>query len=255
MMRMMSILVWLACAPVYKIPGSTASVGRDKVRTSGPWDAAEPAPESQPDERVVEAPTPAPVKATRRQRPANGDGGEVADAAAHYVGRTRLTADGDAYRYDCSGLVDAAHARAGLDVGKKNTKALWALSDYLDVRHGRGDTLAAGDVVFFDNTYDQNSNGKLDDALSHVAVVEEVAADGTATLIHKGSKGVVRIQMNLEHPDVALSPDGERWNSWLRGRTRSDAKGTKYLSGELYRGAASFWRAEELAIDAQASGS
>ena len=245
---MVSVLAWLACAPVYTIPGPTSSVGRERVRTSGPWDVVDEPVEDEPT-AVAEAAT-LDRRTTRKQE---RSGLDVASAAGHYVGRTKLTADGEKYRYDCSGLVDAAHARAGLDVGQKNSKALWALSDYLDVRHKRGDRLQAGDVVFFDNTYDQNGNGKVDDPLSHVAVVEEVADDGTATLVHKGSKGVVRIQMNLEHPDQALSPDGTRWNSWLRGRTRSDPKGTKYLAGELYRGAASFWRADEITIDAQAS--
>ncbi|MCP4803905.1 MAG: C40 family peptidase [Proteobacteria bacterium] len=245
---MLSVLAWLACAPVYKIPGSTASVGRDKVRTSGPWDAIDETQEAAP-EAVVEAEPAPPARKTVRRGGKTGQ--RVADSAGHYVGRTRLKSDGESYRYDCSGLVDVSHARAGVDIGQKNSKALWALSDYLDVRHGRGDELAPGDVVFFDNTYDQDGNGKVDDPLSHVAVVESVAADGTATLVHKGSKGVVRIQMNLDHPDVALSPDGVRWNSWLRGRTRSDPKGTKYLSAELYAGSASFWRAEEIRFDAQ----
>ena len=174
------------------------------------------------------------------------DGERVAKAAAHYIGKTSLTCNGKNYRYDCSGFVNVSYARAGYDLGLLNTSALYDLAKEEDLYHRRRRPLV-GDVVFFDNTYDRNGNGKLDDPLSHVAIVESIDEDGTITLIHKGSsKGVVRIVMNLEHPETARSPEGKVWNSHLRGKSSKDPRGTEYLTGQLWVGNASFWSSSAL---------
>ena len=96
-----------------------------------------------------------------------------------------------------------------------------------------------GDLVFFDNTYDRNRNGRRDDPLSHIAIVETVERDGTATLIHLGSGGVVRIRMNLREPDVNRAEDGRILNDYLRARRDGDSPRTRYLTGELWAGTAS----------------
>ena len=67
----------------------------------------------------------------------------------------------------------------------------------------------------FDNTWDRNGNGVRDDALTHIGIVETVDTDGTITLVHLGSKGVVRIQMNLQRPSVTKR-EGKVLNSYLR---------------------------------------
>jgi cell wall-associated NlpC family hydrolase len=246
------LLVLLGCSPVYRYPGSTASVGRaHEVNTSGPWDeqAAEGAPDA---ERHAPARDSSGSSTTSRRKADPAAGEAVARAAVHYLGKSKLSASGERYRYDCSGLVDASYARGGVDVGQRNSEALYELAKQTRTHHRRL-APSPGDVVFFDNTYDRNDNGKLDDDLSHVAVVEHVDEDGTIHLIHKGGKGVVRIQMNLEHPDTSYSPDGKSWNSWLRASKKSDPKGTQYLAAQLYRGAASLWEVQELGMDGQAS--
>ncbi|MBK9648710.1 MAG: CHAP domain-containing protein [Deltaproteobacteria bacterium] len=182
----------------------------------------------------------------RAARGRETDGERVAKAAAHYIGKTSLTCNGKNYRYDCSGFVNVSYARAGYDLGLLNTAALYDLAKEEDLYHRRRRPLV-GDVVFFDNTYDRNGNGKLDDPLSHVAIVESIDDDGTITLIHKGSsKGVVRIVMNLEHPEEARSPEGKVWNSHLRGKSSKDPRGTEYLTGQLWVGNASFWSSSAL---------
>lgn len=247
----------LGCAPAYRIPGPTTSVGQKKVRTSRPWNRDAVEDGTDPDVVVVEAhiDDADSNRETRRERKkrdgSSVDGKAVAEAAVWYIGKSTLSCNGENYRYDCSGFVDAAHARAGVDIGHKNTAALWVYADKLGID---GRTPQVGDAVFFDDTYDRDKNGRLGDELTHIAIVEAIDADGTMTLVHKGSKGVVRIWMNLEHPDEALSPDGEKWNSWLRGRKKSDPRGTEYLTGQLYRGTASFWAAESLDVDASAEG-
>jgi hypothetical protein len=87
----------------------------------------------------------------------------------------------------------------------------------------------AGDLAFFHNTYDRNRDGRVNDPYSHVAIVEKV--EGTQlTLIHRGSKGIARIRMDVSRPS-----DRER-NSVLRVRRRDDPPGLRYLTGELCAG-------------------
>ncbi len=101
-----------------------------------------------------------------------------------------------------------------------------------------GKDLQAGDIVFFDNTYDKNKNGERDDYFTHVGVVESVDDMGTVTYVHYGSRGVVRAKMNLHSPELfETTINGERYR--LNDYLRSSAKSTsKDLSGYLYRGAA-----------------
>lgn len=241
------LLALLACSPVYRYPGSTASMGRAEVKSSGPWESVETGPEGE----AVAEPTPPPARERPRTTKADPSSGEaVARAAVHYLGRSKLSASGESFRYDCSGLVDAAYMRAGYDLGKRNSEALYELAKQTHTHHRRTQPYP-GDVVFFDNTYDRNGNGRLDDELSHVAVVEQVDTDGTVHLVHKGSKGVVRIVMNLEQPDTSYDAEGKQLNSWLRAKKKSDPKGTKYLAGQLFRGSASLWQAQDALADGQ----
>jgi hypothetical protein len=66
-----------------------------------------------------------------------------------------------------------------------------------------------------------------------------VDRDGTATLVHLGNSGVTRIRMNLHRPDTPTAEDGSVVNDHLR-EGRPDGGPT--LTGELWRGFASFWR-------------
>jgi hypothetical protein len=100
-----------------------------------------------------------------------------------------------------------------------------------------------GDIAFFDNTYDRDKNGRIDDPLSHSAVVVGVEANGRIEMVHLGSKGVVRIYMNLADPDIH-EVDGAVMNDYLRAAAKRDPDSTKYLAGQLWTGFASFWAAK-----------
>jgi hypothetical protein len=82
-----------------------------------------------------------------------------------------------------------------------------------------------GDLVFFRNTYDRNRDGKLNDGLTHVGVVESVAADGTVSFVHRIHGGVKRGKLQ---PFV---PRDIKRNDYLR-----PAKGKAPLAstGELF---------------------
>jgi len=212
------VLLLAACASRSpRFPGPLAAVGRTPVTIEG--SAALP-------DALSEA---APATSSRRSRPV---GSAIAKAANHYLSHRPK-----GFRDDCSGFVCAALSRAGMPM-EGNTRSLWEwASDRRLVHHKKDPRL--GDLVFFDNTYDRNKNGRWDDLLSHIAVVIEIDRDGTMTLAHGGtSKGRTTMKMNLHRPD---SPEV---NSYLRARKDTDKKSFRYLSGELWRGFATLTRDE-----------
>ena len=98
-----------------------------------------------------------------------------------------------------------------------------------------------GDLIFFDNTYDRNKNGRWDDMLTHIAVVVDVDADGTILFAHSGtSKGRSLASMNLLRPHDAHDEAGKRLNDALRRKRSDDPRKAGHLTGELWRGFATF---------------
>jgi hypothetical protein len=164
----------------------------------------------------------------------------VVDTARRFVGASELVSGGKTWRWDCSGLVTAALAGAGGHWGGSSADLFQAARDGGVLHHHR--LPHPGDVAFFDDTYDRDGDGRVNDPLSHSGVVEAIAADGTVTLIHLGSKGVVRIHFNLLHPDEPRSPAGERWNDNLRAPSQGDGPRTRYLAAELWVGFGSLWK-------------
>ncbi len=162
-------------------------------------------------------------------------GSAIVEAANHYLDHKP-----GGFRNDCSGFVCATATRAGLPL-KGNTRSLWEWARQEGITHQRK-MPRVGDLVFFDNTYDRNKNGKWDDPLSHIAVVLEIDSDGTMILAHGGtSKGRTTMTMNLREPD---NPD---LNSHLRWKKGGDPRSYRYLSGELWRGFATLSAGIDLA--------
>lgn len=158
--------------------------------------------------------------------------------ARSLLGESHIVVGARRYHDDCTGLVRAAYGELGVDLmseaasGDTGVMAIYRFAS----RHGRiydaGRPLP-GDLVFFRETYDRNRDGRDNDGLTHVGLVDDVEADGTVVIIHRVARGVVRYRMNLGHPDVALSTGGRRWNDWLR----SPAPGAKpRLTGQLFAG-------------------
>ncbi len=246
------IPLWVGCTHRgFGFPGPLGSLGRpspwvDSDAGSGDegegsvWDGIEREPvttarldrEQDGGEAGSE---PSPVGPRERRR-----GAQVAEAAKAYLGATQLGHGGESFRYDCSGLVMAAHARAGLQLAGSSVSML-TLAKEAGVFHRRKRP-AVGDVAFFGDTYDRNGNGRLDDPVTHVAVVVKVDEDGTVHMVHKGGRGVTPLIMNLQHASEHADPQGKEINSYLRSRRSSDRAGTRYLAGELWIGFGSFWR-------------
>lgn len=200
-----------ACASrAPRFPGPLAAVGSPGTVVQGPQEL------SLPD--VDEAP------AARVSRRDSRVGTAIAKAADHYLSHRPR-----GFRDDCSGFVCAAVDRAGLPI-EGNTRSLWEWASNRGITHHKK-VAKLGDLVFFDNTYDRNKNGRWDDALSHIAIVIDIDGEGTMTLAHGGtSKGRTTMTMNLFRANDA------QVNSYLRAKKSTDKKSARYLSGQLWRG-------------------
>jgi hypothetical protein len=224
---MILVLVLTGCAGKgFHYPGPLRGLG------------AEPPPYSDRIAPENSAPQTAPErKAKTRTRKKSSNGSAVAQSAGKLVGLSRLKVDGKGFRYDCSGMVSAAYTDAGVTLsGSSASLHARALKNGSFHERKRPEI---GDVVFFDNTWDRNGNGKRDDALTHVAIVESMDEAGTQTLVHLGGSGIKRIYMNLDHPSEAKNEDGETINSYLRRGSTGER-----LTGQLWSGFGSLWDVE-----------
>lgn len=179
-----------------------------------------------------EAPKPSPLVV----RPGARDA--AVSTARALLGRSQLVVAGRRFGDDCTGLVRAALEPLGLPLmsraqaGDNAVTAIWRFA----AQHGRvfqGGQPVPGDLVFFRETYDLNRDGRRNDGLTHVGLVEAVEADGTVAVIHRVARGVVRYRMNLAHPGQHVDGAGRRLNDWLR----TEAPGARpHLIGELFAG-------------------
>lgn len=95
-----------------------------------------------------------------------------------------------------------------------------------------------GDFIFFNNTYDKNKNGEVDDELTQIGIVTEVSKDGTVHFINKSWNGIGVRQMNLKTPSEGTIKDKnvtKTINSVMRGKNKKDKEGTPYVAGECFK--------------------
>jgi hypothetical protein len=149
-----------------------------------------------------------------------------------------VAANSKLIRNDCSGFVETVYRDLGLHVPERDIDGNSVKREYLgfsDKQSLGNNRPLPGDLAFFDNTWDRNKNGKVDDPLTHVAIVTAVDDDGTITLAHYGGHGLTHFKMNLAQVHVGKL-HGKRLNDFLRVQRRRDPPGTLYLSGELFAG-------------------
>jgi hypothetical protein len=169
----------------------------------------------------------------------------LAARAASLVGHTAaFRSGGERFNADCTGFVEVVYADEGVPLRPLMRSAapgersgVWAVYRAMQVYGvlfgGGGEWPAPGDLVFWRDTYDRNRNGKPDDGLTHVGIVEYVA-DGTVVFVHRGAKGVARGAMTPDRPDER-SASGVALNSTIRARS-SRLEGVPALAGELFAG-------------------
>jgi peptidoglycan DL-endopeptidase CwlO len=152
------------------------------------------------------------------------------------VGRTSIVMGGKRYGEDCTGLVRAVYAQIGIELmgqgraGDNGVTAIWRFASSRGQAYTGGRPVP-GDLVFFKETYDLNRDGRDNDGLTHIGIVEYVGDDQTVTVIHRIKKGVVRYRMNLNEPDKTVDAAGRLINDKLRPPR---AKAKAMLTSQLF---------------------
>ena len=168
----------------------------------------------------------------------------LVEEAYRILGVEKLFVKGKSFSLDCSGTVMALYWYAGIDLGRNFSKYTGGGTEriykYLDDEGLLYKTKlpVPGDIIFWDNTYDKNGNGKSDDYLTHMGMVVSSDSKGNIEYIHENyRKGVVLAKMNLYKPDQYYEiVSGKKiiLNDPMRMRGSPEtSKG--WLSGQLYR--------------------
>jgi len=165
----------------------------------------------------------------------------LAQAAVGFVGRSAIQVGSRRYTFDCSGLARGVYITQGIDLydglgeldGGNGVGRIYGHV----VQHGRihyGPTVPPGDLVFFHNTWDFNRDGRYNDPLTHVGLVERVESDGTVVFVSRVSGGIERYRMNLKRPNTHRTSDGRVLNDFLRKKGVGDPDVAGSLTGQLF---------------------
>ncbi len=156
------------------------------------------------DERAAD-----PAFASAEARPARPEVARAVQVATSLVGRREIVVEGRDYGDDCAALVRAALDRAGRPVPSyvRDAASLYALA------RGRGLVRTgiraqAGDLIFLAD--------RPGGPPAHVGLVARVQPDGTALVLHRVARGVMRLRVNLGYPGRIADPaTGKRLNDTL----------------------------------------
>jgi hypothetical protein len=167
----------------------------------------------------------------------------VVRTAAKLVGATTIQVNGRRIAYDCAGVTRAIFLEHGIDLyesGTTDAKANGVRLIYQHIsRRGKlhqGPAVHPGDLVFFDNTWDYNGDGFINDPLTHVGIVERQEPDGTVIFISRVAGAIERYRMNLALPQVHKTAEGRILNDYIRRKDIVDPPSTGYLAGQLFAG-------------------
>jgi cell wall-associated NlpC family hydrolase len=170
-------------------------------------------------------------------------GGRVADSARSFVGRTRLVVGTKRFNYDCSGTILAIYYDAGIDLlpefntqSGNGVRRLYGIAaEHRLVYEPK--LPQAGDVIFWDNTYDRNGDSLWNDELTHAGIVISTSEDGQVEYVHHNySRGIIIERMNLLKPDDHTDVN-EVVNSPMRMRSHRHLNPRAWLASHLYRAA------------------
>jgi hypothetical protein len=162
--------------------------------------------------------------------------GRLVEGANTLLGKSQLIVRGKRFSFDCTGTVLAIYWYAGIDLSAdfgsftgngvaRLYKSLGKRGLLYDTRHP-----TAGDIVFWDDTYDANGDGIWNDDLTHVGMVVKTDRGGVISYVHQNvRKGIVIEYMDLLRPSVP------QWNSPMRMAEPGVVHPQKWLSGQLYR--------------------
>src|SRR5690349_25038274 len=167
----------------------------------------------------------------------------IVHTASKLVGATVIQVNGKRIAYDCAGVTRAIFLEHGIDLydgASPDPKANGVrLIHHHISRHGKfhqGPAVRPGDLVFFDNTWDYNRDGIINDPLTHVGIVERQDPDGTVIFISRVSGAIERYHMNLALPHLHKTAEGRILNDYLRRKDLDHPFDAAYLTGELFAG-------------------
>ena len=165
----------------------------------------------------------------------------IVKTASKLVGATTIQANGKRIAYDCAGVTRAIFLAHGIDLYDSgspdpNANGVRLIHHHIS-RHGRfheGPVVRPGDLIFFDNTWDYNGDGLVNDPLTHVGIVERQEPDGTIVFISRVAGAIERYRINLALPHVHRTAEGRVLNDYIRRKDFHDPADTPYLTGELF---------------------
>ena len=165
----------------------------------------------------------------------------IVHSARQLIGARTIEVNGRRIAYDCAGVTRAIFLKHGIDLysgGPNDPHANGVRIIHAHIRQQgtfhQGPVVHPGDLVFFDNTWDFNGDGKVNDPLTHVGIVERQEPDGTVIFISRVAGAVERYHMNLALPHTHKTADGRILNDYLRRKGVIDSANTDYLTGELF---------------------
>lgn len=170
---------------------------------------------------------------------------DLIESAQWALGKKRLVVDGRTFNLDCSGVVLAVYYKSGIDIqpylsdySGGGVERIYSFMDDRQLLYYQPN-LAPGDMLFWDNTYDKNTDGLKNDELTHVGMVVSIDNKGNIEYIHHNYRqGIVLAKMNL------LDPDNLQLNSPMRAKGEEPGHAPLWLSSHLLKQAA---RAYEIA--------
>jgi hypothetical protein len=165
----------------------------------------------------------------------------IVQTAAKLVGAKTITSNGRRIAYDCAGVTRAVFLAHGIDLyagepGEPDANGVRIIHAHIQQQgtFHPGPVAHPGDLVFFNNTWDFNRDGKVNDPLTHVGIVERREPNGTIIFISRVADAIERYHMNLSLPHVHKTSDGRILNDYLRRKDAADPSDTGYLAGELF---------------------
>ncbi|WP_455388659.1 hypothetical protein [Petrachloros mirabilis] len=167
----------------------------------------------------------------------------IVRTAAKLVGAKTIVSNGRRIAYDCAGVTRAIFLEHGIDLYESgmtnpNANGVRLIHQHIS-KHGKfhdGPAVRPGDLVFFDNTWDYNGDGFINDPLTHVGIVERQEPDGTIIFISRVAGAIARYRMNLALPHIHKTADGKILNDYIRRKDIGDPPTTGYLTGQLFAG-------------------
>ena len=168
---------------------------------------------------------------------------KIPDMPTEYIRGLRYVRVGSKrYLDDCSNVLRIAYDDLGIDLfseryhyPKANGVRLIRMKGLTSAASTSSTTVAVGDLVIFDNTYDRNKNDRLDDRDTHAAIVVGFEGSDTAVIYHRVRSGHKIGRLNLRDSHRVFSREGRhRLNDVLRRVAKKDRKKIPRLTGQLF---------------------